>query len=346
MGAERDPQSVPAGLPRPPRPGSVDPSREVRDAPAEAHGRVAPWPGALPAPLGDEAGRALARGLEAELELAAAAPALAGAARALAETRRIVETLVEELRRARSESTRYAALVQQLQAGLATEANAATQARAVIVELRAQGGRLLEEQDDFIAGLLEEHEAEVCDLRQQLARLRAGASSEPTAGPRAAPHETAASDPEPGVGPATHGGPASDAALREQVSVLVEKVDTLTKERERARELLLRLQAQRDDASRSAAELQRSLTPTRLSAGTRGLATTDEREPVAGAGAGPAPNAAPAPTRQPTPMPETVQERPSALARALAATDPSAKRQAESGDPRPKPRTSPGGRST
>ncbi|HOU94583.1 MAG TPA: hypothetical protein PLU22_26210, partial [Polyangiaceae bacterium] len=226
---------------------------------------------------------------------------------------------------------------------------AAAAARATAAALMVERDRLIEEHDAFLAAILEEEEearralraqqartearltaveAELDEARGELRRVRGDASRPLPASSR----PEALRDASP---------PDDVSALRAQITTLEARVEALTRERERAREMLLRLQAQRDEASRTALELKRSLTPppgaVTIPRGEAARAQPPPRDrvveprPTAGSGVG----AAPVPDRAS-----------SALARALAATHPQRRASEppdrEPADPSPPPGGPPG----
>ncbi len=260
----------------------------------------------------------------AAASLAAAASAADEAAAGVAAVQRAGTTLADEVRRIRDALATGRVVIERLRQRVEAEAGAAAAARAAAAALATEHDRLIEEHDAFLAAILEEEEearralraqqsrtearltaveAELDEARRDLQRVHANASRSPSgpAGPEALPNAT----------------PVEDVrALRNQIATLETRVEELTRERERAREMLLRLQAQRDEASRAALELKRSLTP----------------PPGAGAATRIGPDHAPDSPgyRSATPAPPAAGEieaplsegRASALARALAATHP------------------------
>ncbi len=98
---------------------------------------------------------------------------------------------------------------------------------------------LADQHDAFIAGLIEDHEAVVDKLRQELEEARRPPSD-----------ETPSTDPLP---TSTLG----HAQLKEQFDAAQRSIEKLVGDRERTRETLLRLQAQRDEAQATVARLTR-----------------------------------------------------------------------------------------
>lgn len=325
MTVVRNPPQPPDGTPPPPA------VVVRRGTPAPAAG---PWQtgGSTPIHAADEAGAGVAAPQStdeawcdrAAASLAAAASAADEAAAGVAAVQRAGATLADEVRRIRDTLATGRVVIEQLRQRVEAEASAAAAARAAATALATEHDRLIEEHDAFLAAILEEEEearralraqqsrtearltaveAELDEARRDLQRVHANASRSPSgpAGPAALPSAI----------------PVDDVrALRDQVATLETRVEGLTRERERAREMLLRLQAQRDEASRAALELKRSLTPppgavdaTRV--GTERASNTPRNRPVT-----PAPPAAGEIEAPPS------EGRASALARALAATHP------------------------
>lgn len=114
---------------------------------------------------------------------------------------------------------------------------------------------ILEQQDAFIAGLLDEHDRAIADLRRDVETSRV--SQRPTASPGSLTDLVAANpgslaQPPP---PRTEPAPAPDAGL--ELEALRQDLDKLMADRERTREALLKLQAQRDEAQIAVARLTR-----------------------------------------------------------------------------------------
>jgi predicted nucleic acid-binding Zn-ribbon protein len=127
-------------------------------------------------------------------------------------------------------------------------------------EARAERNYILEQQDSFIAGMLEDHEHVVAELRREVEVTRERLSQRPTStGASSSSLEalgvaTLAPPPVPAV-PATEPAPALD--LRFELEEAKRDVDKLLAERERMRETLLKLQAQRDEAQAAVVKLTR-----------------------------------------------------------------------------------------
>jgi hypothetical protein len=100
---------------------------------------------------------------------------------------------------------------------------------------------ILEQQDAFIAAMMEDHEQVVRELTAELEPTRARPSQRPTNYPEL-----------PSVAVA-----AREAELKEELAAAQSIVQRLLAERERARETLLKLQAQRDEAQATVSTLTR-----------------------------------------------------------------------------------------
>lgn len=132
----------------------------------------------------------------------------------------------------------------ELEAQLATLRTDHEAALGLVAHLRAEAERerafLVEEQDRFLAALLEEHDEAVTRLEARLEQAK-GASS----------HD----EPPPQRVTAPAGrlvSPDSDtAALARDLAEARRNIDRLVRERDRSREVLRRLQAQRDEAQRA-----------------------------------------------------------------------------------------------
>ncbi len=113
---------------------------------------------------------------------------------------------------------------------------------------------LLEQMDAFIAGLVDEHERALAELRRELEAPRERMSQRPTATPGSLTNLEAVT-----AGTPTEPAPPDPAAdpLRLELEATRREVETLLADRERTREALLRLQAQRDEAQASVARISR-----------------------------------------------------------------------------------------
>jgi hypothetical protein len=96
---------------------------------------------------------------------------------------------------------------------------------------------LIDQHDNFIAGLIEDHEHLVLTLSTELEEARQRARSAPP--------------------PPLSSAERNEAQLREQVEAAQRGIDKLVSERDRTREALLRLQAQRDEAQAQVVRLAR-----------------------------------------------------------------------------------------
>jgi hypothetical protein len=118
---------------------------------------------------------------------------------------------------------------------------------------------ILEQQDSFIAGMLEDHEHVVAELRREIDATRQRASQRPTSSGMSAPtlDALAATALAPPPVPATVTEPAPAPDARFELEEAKRDVDKLLAERERMRETLLKLQAQRDEAQAAVVKLTR-----------------------------------------------------------------------------------------
>jgi hypothetical protein len=108
-------------------------------------------------------------------------------------------------------------------------------------EAASERGYILEQQDAFIAAMMEDHEQVVRELTAELEAARARPSQRPSNYPEL-----------PSVAIA-----ANEAELKEELAAAQSIVQRLLAERERARETLLKLQAQRDEAQAAVSTLTR-----------------------------------------------------------------------------------------
>ena len=113
---------------------------------------------------------------------------------------------------------------------------------------------ILEQMDAFIAGLVDEHERALAELRRELEAPRERMSQRPTATPGSFTNLEAVI-----AGTPTEPAPPDPAAdpLRLELEATRREVESLLADRERTREALLRLQAQRDEAQASVARITR-----------------------------------------------------------------------------------------
>jgi hypothetical protein len=113
---------------------------------------------------------------------------------------------------------------------------------------------ILEQQDAFIAGMCEDHEHAVAELRREIDSTRERLSQRPTANPGSLT-DLASVIIAPVAGPPTEPAPAPDAKL--ELEATKGELERLIADRERTRETLLKLQAQRDEAQATVARLTR-----------------------------------------------------------------------------------------
>jgi chromosome segregation ATPase len=184
----------------------------------------------------------------------------------------------------------------------------------------------LEEQDRFVKSLMDEHEARLAELTRS--RDEAVASAERMAREASAPRRVR------GSGPTLElVSRENDVSFGQRVSDLEEQLEQIQHERELSREVLRRLQVQRDEAQETAARLTRQVETLRRAAQgdassgsphariSSGSPTLPElpRKAVAAA------SEPSTPADSPAVVPPASTAR-SALAAALAATDPSQRR--------------------
>jgi hypothetical protein len=131
-------------------------------------------------------------------------------------------------------------------------------------EAVSQRSYILEQQDAFIAGMLDDHEKVVSDLNREIEATRERLSQRPTATPgMLTSFNTAATSPALSAAPATPAPttPTSDSEaaekLRLELEIAKKDVEALLSDRERTRETLLKLQAQRDEAQAAVVRLTR-----------------------------------------------------------------------------------------
>ncbi|HEX6765754.1 MAG TPA: hypothetical protein VF103_09765 [Polyangiaceae bacterium] len=124
-------------------------------------------------------------------------------------------------------------------------------------EAKSERDYILEQQDAFIVGMLEDHEHVVAELRRELEATRERVSQRPTASPGSlSSFEIAASSSvAPPPAPPTDPAPAPDVRL--ELEVARHDIERLLQDRERTRETLLKLQAQRDEAQAAVVKLTR-----------------------------------------------------------------------------------------
>ena len=108
-------------------------------------------------------------------------------------------------------------------------------------EARAERAYILEQQDAFIAAMMEDHEQVLVELHRELESARARPAGRTTTLPDF-----------PGVAE-----PSEEKDLRGALDAAERTIEKLFAERDRARETLLKLQAQRDEAQATVARLTR-----------------------------------------------------------------------------------------
>jgi hypothetical protein len=119
---------------------------------------------------------------------------------------------------------------------------------------------ILDQQDSFIAGMLDDHERVVAELRREVDATRERLSQRPTAAPGTLSTFEAATA-QTLVAPLAKAAPATDsgesARLRAVAETARKEIEGLLADRERTRETLLKLQAQRDEAQAAVVRLTR-----------------------------------------------------------------------------------------
>lgn len=110
------------------------------------------------------------------------------------------------------------------------------------IESARERAYILDQQDAFIAAMMEDHELVVAELNRELEALRRRPSQRPTGIPGDAL----------GMIP-----PETDASVKEELDAARKLIDKLVGDRERTRETLLKVQAQRDEAQAALVEMSR-----------------------------------------------------------------------------------------
>jgi len=110
------------------------------------------------------------------------------------------------------------------------------------IESSRERAYILDQQDAFIAAMMEDHEQVVSELNRELESLRRRPSQRPTGVPGDAL----------GVLPVE-----TDASIKEELDAARKLIDKLVGDRERTRETLLKVQAQRDEAQAALVEISR-----------------------------------------------------------------------------------------
>ena len=121
-------------------------------------------------------------------------------------------------------------------------------------EAKSERAYILEQQDAFIVGMLEDHEHVVAELNRELDVTRERLSQRPTANPGSLSELAAVALPANPV-PATEPAPAP--GIRLELEAAKQDIEKLLADRERTRETLLKLQAQRDEAQATVVKLTR-----------------------------------------------------------------------------------------
>lgn len=114
------------------------------------------------------------------------------------------------------------------------------------IEAQRERSYILDQQDAFIAAMMEDHEQVVNELRRDIDTLRNRPSQRPT---------SMTGEPLPATPPGT------DTGVREELEAARKLIDKLVGDRERTRETLLKVQAQRDEAQAALVELSRESRP-------------------------------------------------------------------------------------
>lgn len=114
------------------------------------------------------------------------------------------------------------------------------------IEAQRERTYILDQQDAFIAAMMEDHEQVVNELNREIDALRNRPSQRPTSmtgeSLSAAPSET-------------------DSSVRDELEAARKLIDKLVGDRERTRETLLKVQAQRDEAQAALVEISRESRP-------------------------------------------------------------------------------------
>jgi hypothetical protein len=107
------------------------------------------------------------------------------------------------------------------------------------IEAQRERAYILDQQDAFIAAMMDDHEQVIAELHREVEQARARPSQRPTAFPDLPPDQVA------------------DAELRAELAAAKQTIEKLLSERDRARETLLKVQAQRDEAQVALVDLTR-----------------------------------------------------------------------------------------
>jgi hypothetical protein len=108
------------------------------------------------------------------------------------------------------------------------------------VEAQRERAYILDQQDAFIAAMMEDHEQVIRELHRELETARNRPSQRPTAFPDL-PQE----------------GPEATQEMRSELAAAQRAIEKLVGERDRARETLLKVQAQRDEAQAALVDITR-----------------------------------------------------------------------------------------
>jgi hypothetical protein len=116
------------------------------------------------------------------------------------------------------------------------------------VESQREREYILDQQDAFIAAMMEDHEQVVNELHREMETVRRRPSQRPTSLP-GDPLDLAAPQAE------------TEASVKEELDAARKLIDKLVGDRERTRETLLKVQAQRDEAQAALVEIARESRP-------------------------------------------------------------------------------------
>lgn len=114
------------------------------------------------------------------------------------------------------------------------------------IEAQRERSYILDQQDAFIAAMMEDHEQVVNELHREIDALRNRPSQRPTS----MTGESIAVAP-----------PATDTSVHDELEAARKLIDKLVGDRERTRETLLKVQAQRDEAQAALVEISRDSRP-------------------------------------------------------------------------------------
>jgi len=113
------------------------------------------------------------------------------------------------------------------------------------IEAQRERGYILDQQDAFICAMMEDHEQVVNELHREMETIRRRPSQRPTSLP-GEPADAAAHAVE------------TDASVKEELEAARKLIDKLVGDRERTRETLLKVQAQRDEAQAALVDIARA----------------------------------------------------------------------------------------